>query len=148
MLLDIHGMRGSQNGYDNSGQAQDVRWDTSHSPEYTSFDHWNVRAAHWAGIYDLNTGTYLFINRTNIAFSLSVVEKVVLKYKDNPIVVGIEPANEPWANIPLEVVKRYYWDSYNIVRSPFCFTCFFHIKIVALYSFIFLSYMYYILSIL
>ena len=118
-------MRGSQNGYDNSGQAQDVRWDTSHSPEYTSFDHWNIRAAHWAGVYDINAGTYLYINQTNIAFSLSVVKEIVLKYKDNPIVVGLEPANEPWANIPIEVVKRYYWDSYNIIRYltslPFLF---------------------------
>ena len=109
-------MRGSQNGYDNSGQAQDILWDTSQSPKYTSFNHWSFRAAHWAGVYDLNSGTYLYINHTNIDFSLSVVEEVVLKYKDNPNVVGIEPANEPWANIPIDVVKHYYWDSYNIVR--------------------------------
>merc|ERR1719408_225321 len=76
VLLDIHGMRGSQNGYDNSGQAQDIIWDTSQSPKYTSFNHWSFRAAHWAGVYDLNSGTYLYINHTNIDFSLSVVEEV------------------------------------------------------------------------
>ena len=119
VLLDVHGMRGSQNGYDNSGHAQDVFWDTANSPQYTSFDHWNVRSAHWAGVYDLNTGTYLYINHTNIDFSLAVVEEIVLKYKDNANVVGIEPANEPWANIPIDVVKSYYWRSYNIVRYAF-----------------------------
>ena len=90
--LSLHFQGSRQVPCDNSGEAQDVKWDTSNSPEYTSFDHWNIRAAHWAGEYDITTGTYLSINHTNIAFSLSVVEEVVLKYKGNPNVVGIEPA--------------------------------------------------------
>ena len=114
VLLDIHGMRAVRMAMI---IVEGSRCEVGHinSPEYTSFDHWNI-GTHWAGEYDITTGTYLSINHTNIAFSLSVVEEVVLKYKGNPNVVGIEPANEPWANIPIDVVKQYYWDSYNIVR--------------------------------
>jgi glucan 1,3-beta-glucosidase len=88
VLLDVHAMRGSQNGYDNSGKAMDVTWDTS-SDTYTSFDHWGVRAANWAGDWNLTTNVYDTINYDNLNFSVSVVTTIVEMYLDNPTVVGV-----------------------------------------------------------
>ena len=35
VLMDVHAMKDSQNGYDNSGKASNLRWDNA-----TSFTHW------------------------------------------------------------------------------------------------------------
>jgi len=116
IILDIHAMRGSQNGYDNSGRAKDVLWNTS-NPLFTSFNHWDYRTSDWSGTYNLSTGGYESIDHANINRSLAVVKTIVQMYKDEPTVHGIEPANEPWQNIPIEIVKDYYWRSYVIVRK-------------------------------
>ena len=51
VLLDIHAMKDSQNGFDNSGQALHVKWTTVTSQgQGTSriFEHWPLRAAGWS----------------------------------------------------------------------------------------------------
>ena len=42
VLLDIHAMRDSQNGFDNSGRARDVQWTDEHH-----FEHWPHLSASW-----------------------------------------------------------------------------------------------------
>ena len=42
VLLDFHALKGSQNGYDNSGRASDLEW-----PDENHYKHWSVRNAHW-----------------------------------------------------------------------------------------------------
>ena len=116
VLIDIHGMKGSQNGYDNSGQAKDVVWNTS-DEMFTSFDHWDYRSGSWAGTYDIKSQEYTSINYSNINRSLLVVKTILETYASNPTVIGLEPANEPWQPIPLEVVQKYYWNSYRLVRQ-------------------------------
>ena len=119
-LLDIHAVRGSQNGFDNSGEARQVKWTEINAQGmdgYTSFEHWVNRAADWVGTFDLTTASYPAINATNIGLTLTVIERMVAKYKDYPAVWGLEPVNEPWQFIPLEPLKKFYWDAYHIVRK-------------------------------
>ena len=50
-LLDIHAVRKSQNGFDNSGQSRKVQWTAISNPGdpngFTTFEHWPIRAADW-----------------------------------------------------------------------------------------------------
>jgi len=121
VLLDIHAVRFSQNGFDNSGQALAIRWTEMSSQDvldpYTTFEHWPIRSADWIGKFDLATGSYPEINTTNIDVTLSVVKKMVDLHKDHPAIWGLEPVNEPWQSIPLEPLKKFYWDAYHIVRK-------------------------------
>ena len=121
VLIDIHTAKGSQNGFDNSGQARLVRWTsltTQADPNgVTTFEHWPVRAADWIGPYDTDTASYPKIETANIEHQLRVVEKIASQYKDHPAVWGIEPLNEPWQMIPLSTLKSFYWDAYRAVRK-------------------------------
>ena len=119
-LLDVHAVRYSQNGFDNSGQALAVKWTAVSAQSIdgiTSFEHWPIRSADWVGKFDLDSMSYPLINESNIANTLSVIEKMVDRYKENRAVWGIEPVNEPWQYIPLEPLKQFYWDAYWIVRK-------------------------------
>lgn len=44
VLLDIHALKGSQNGSDNSGQTSDVVWTSDNT-----FNHWSHNNSHWMG---------------------------------------------------------------------------------------------------
>jgi len=120
VLLDIHCMKDSQNGFDNSGMAADLEWTSVSAQEtegITTFEHWPIRAAHWVGKFDRATNSYPEINQENMAHALRVVEAIVAKYKSYPAVWGLEPVNEPWQFIPLEPLKKFYWDAYWAVRT-------------------------------
>jgi glucan 1,3-beta-glucosidase len=43
-LLDVHAIKDSQNGFDNSGQAANVEW-----VDETHFKHWSMEAGNWMG---------------------------------------------------------------------------------------------------
>ena len=119
-LLDVHAMKGSQNGFDNSGQAQKVRWTQTTSQNvvgYSTFEHWPLRSADWVGPFDLETASYPTTDTANLNRSVEVIRRMVAKHKDNPAVWGLEPLNEPWQFIPLEPLKQYYWDAYWLVRE-------------------------------
>jgi glucan 1,3-beta-glucosidase len=60
---------------------------------------------------------YDSINTTNIDQSLVVVQTLVDRHKDDPIIIGLEPLNEPWEYTPLDALKDYYWRSYQIVQK-------------------------------
>eukprot|EP00540_Astrosyne_radiata_P010005 CAMPEP_0116830220 /NCGR_PEP_ID=MMETSP0418-20121206/4645_1 /TAXON_ID=1158023 /ORGANISM="Astrosyne radiata, Strain 13vi08-1A" /LENGTH=737 /DNA_ID=CAMNT_0004459305 /DNA_START=108 /DNA_END=2321 /DNA_ORIENTATION=- len=119
VLIDIHCLRHSQNGFDNSGQAMEVKW-TSNVTRYpmglVTFEHWPIQSAHWMGYFDPYTLTYPDIDWENINFSLKTIEIIAERYKDAPAVLGLEPVNEPWQNTPLEALKQYYWEGYLIVK--------------------------------
>ena len=38
-------------------------------------------------------------------------------YSKHPIVVGLEPINEPWWPIPIEVLQEFYWNSHLLIRE-------------------------------
>merc|ERR1719478_1709339 len=51
VLLDVHAMKDSQNGFDNSGQTNLLIWnDQSH------YSHWPNAAANWMGDWDWKAG--------------------------------------------------------------------------------------------
>jgi glucan 1,3-beta-glucosidase len=117
VLLDIHAMRGSQNGLDNSGTTGNMDWTYKVSDGgYTKYLHWDIRGGDWIGHYNQSTKEYDSINMTNINHSLNVVEILVDLHKNDPIVIGLEPLNEPWEYTPLDALKDFYWASYQIVQ--------------------------------
>lgn len=136
VVLDVHGVRWSQNGLDNSGQTENLHWDTPAATSNISagdrgtvakFNHWNIRGGDWVGTYDTDSKKYNVINESHIHFSLGVVEEVVQKYRLEPAVVGFTPVNEPSEHIDLDVIKQFYWDTYNIVQSKAPhWVCLFH----------------------
>jgi glucan 1,3-beta-glucosidase len=120
VLLDIHTMKGSQNGFDNSGKTMGFQWTSSLNSEFggqITFQHWPIRSAEWVGTFDPKTGGYAEINWDNINHGLSVIEALVHRYSGHPAVMGMEPVNEPWQFTPIDVLKKYYWEGYLIVKK-------------------------------
>ena len=118
-IIDIHAVRGSQNGLDNSGDTDSYKWiATADSPGGKArYRHWDIRGGSWAGHYNTSTFRYDSINASHIDFTLEVVRALVQHHKADPVVVGIEPVNEPWWVIPMDVLKQFYWESYSIVQA-------------------------------
>lgn len=119
VLFDVHTMKDSQNGFDNSGQALGFSWTSALNSEFSdqlTFEHWPVRTARWIGEFDQNTASYSSINYENIRHGLKVIQKIVDLYSGHPAVLGLEPINEPWQYTPIETLKRFYWEGYLIVK--------------------------------
>lgn len=120
VLIDVHTQRDSQNGFDNSGLSANFEWTsdlTTWPRDLTTFQHWPIRAANWMGTFDSHQIKYTTINHENIAHSLRVIETIVDRYHDNPAVLGVEPVNEPWQFTPMDLLKKFYWDAYLIVKK-------------------------------
>eukprot|EP00588_Corethron_pennatum_P017258 CAMPEP_0194307134 /NCGR_PEP_ID=MMETSP0171-20130528/3994_1 /TAXON_ID=218684 /ORGANISM="Corethron pennatum, Strain L29A3" /LENGTH=820 /DNA_ID=CAMNT_0039059029 /DNA_START=105 /DNA_END=2567 /DNA_ORIENTATION=+ len=119
VLLDVHAQKGSQNGFDNSGQAMEVRW-TSKINAYpaglVTFEHWNQRTASWLGKFSRELFAVPEVDHGNIAHSLKVIEEIVRLYRYSSVIYGVEPVNEPWEWSPMEVLKSFYWEGYLIVK--------------------------------
>lgn len=116
VLIDIHGHRGSQNGFDNSGQSHVVRWTSLASSlpiGTTTFEHWPIRTAEWVGTFDPVAKNYSSINHDNIQHSLDALLEITLRYKDHQAMLGVEPINEPWELTPIDVLKDFYWKGYK-----------------------------------
>lgn len=62
------------------------------------------------------TRTYATVNTTNLMASLQTVRAILDRYASNPVVIGLEPVNEPSDTIPLGVLQAYYWKAYQLVR--------------------------------
>jgi len=119
VLLDIHTMKDSQNGFDNSGQAVGFEWTSAlntYPAGLTTFEHWPIRSANWIGTFDAESISYSSINHANIQHALDVIQTIVDMYGGHPAVLGLEPVNEPWQYTPLEELKRFYWEGYLIVK--------------------------------
>ena len=119
VLFDIHTLKDSQNGFDNSGQALGFKWTTAINSEFVdqvSFEHWPIRTARWIGEFDQDTATYASINRENIQHALDVIQEIVDRYGGHPAVLGLEPVNEPWQYTPMDELKKFYWEGYLIVK--------------------------------
>ncbi|KAJ0398726.1 hypothetical protein ATCC90586_008653 [Pythium insidiosum] len=120
ILIDIHGLIGSQNGFDNSGKTSAVKWTSIASTQpvgTTTFEHWPIRQAEWAGTFDPVKHAYTAINYGNLNQSLTAVEEIVKRYASHPAVLGLQPVNEPWELTPIKVLKTYYWKSYKRVKA-------------------------------
>jgi glucan 1,3-beta-glucosidase len=90
-LLDVHAVKDSANGLDNGGHSMHVRWGFDEATGKTTFNHVDFRAANWLGEFNLTSKTYENINYGNINHTLEVIRRITMRYKDNPVVMGIEP---------------------------------------------------------
>ncbi|KAF8317388.1 exo-beta-1,3-glucanase [Clavulina sp. PMI_390] len=90
VIVDLHGVPGSQNGYDNSGHRGTPTWQTSSS----------------------------YITRTNNIIKTLSAEFSQSSYAD--VVVGIAPMNEPagyYSSQLLSAAKQFWYDSYGNIRQ-------------------------------
>jgi glucan 1,3-beta-glucosidase len=120
VLLDLHGVIGSQNGFDNSGRASQVVWTSGENTDYigaATFQHWSTRDAQWIGKFNFSNLKYDHINEDNIEMTLGVISKIVSRYQSFSSVMGLEPLNEPWQYTPINILKRYYWEGYKIIKN-------------------------------
>ena len=105
VLLDVHALKGSQNGFDNSGQTNRLTWqDTSH------FSHWPDDVGEWQGEWSDEKQAYTYINYDNINWSLSQTELMLQRWADDSSFYAFEPVNEPWWNSDLPSLFQFYRD--------------------------------------
>ena len=100
--MDVHAMKNSQNGFDNSGQARNVEW-----TDDTHFKHWSISVANWQGEFHGDTGKY-DIDWDNFNRSVQVMEDLLKKWGSHPAFGAFEPVNEPWWNSDYETLKLFY----------------------------------------
>jgi glucan 1,3-beta-glucosidase len=112
VLLDVHAVVDSQNGFDNSGKASDFEWTDSNN-----FKHWSIENATWMGHFDGDSQTYTSINQQNMQWSLDVVKNLMKKWGNHPAVHALEPVNEPWWNSDLPTLKDFYRSCRDAVRA-------------------------------
>ena len=115
IILDLHAMKDSQNGFDNSGLTKNVI--TKKINNVLHFDHWNHRSADWIGDYNLESKKYMNINYNNINYSLTVIQEILKKYLHKKSFWALEPVNEPWEFTPLNELKTFYKNVYDIFKS-------------------------------
>lgn len=108
LLLDLHTMKGSQNGFDNSGQAMDVEIINS------TFVHWPIRSAKWIGEFNQETKSYINFNEENIQHSKNVLLRIINKYYSYPMLYGLCVLNEPWEFTPEIFLKTFYQEIFDI----------------------------------
>ena len=101
VLLDVHGVKGSQNGYDNSGMANRVEWSDD-----THFDHWSKSWGEWMGTW--NGHKYESINHDNITWAVETVDMILDKWGNHPALFAIEPVNEPWFHSHFPTLRDFY----------------------------------------
>jgi len=112
VLIDVHAQKDSQNGFDNSGWAQDMQWVDEHH-----FKHWSIESANWIGDFDLATYSYTSKNEENIAHSLQVVTDIMDAWGNHPALYAVEPVNEPWWATPRDWLSDFYRSAREIVRE-------------------------------
>ena len=73
VLLDMHGVKDSQNGLDNSGKTNGLQYvvsPTNNQHDGTlTFIHWSVISGNWMGDFDIVNKSYTSINVDNIQFT-------------------------------------------------------------------------------
>jgi len=96
VVLDLHCAPGSQNGFDNSGRKGEVHFGDAVVGKNGRTEYPNIKRA------------LQFIAQLTAHFSQAEFRGTV---------VGIELVNEAFVTIPLEVVKDYYLQGYEIVKQ-------------------------------
>ena len=66
VLLDVHAVKGSQNGFDNSGLANRTTWN-----DETNFTHTGI--GEWMGEWDIAQHKYKSINQDNIEWAKDTI---------------------------------------------------------------------------
>ena len=110
VLLDVHAVKDSQNGFDNSGRQWKLAWkDEDH------FTHWEIQAGEWMGPY--NGKGYDYIDFNNLLWAQDTVSGLVDKWGNHPALYAIEPVNEPWDKTDQWALKLFYRNVRHIMRE-------------------------------
>lgn len=111
VLLDVHAMKGSQNGFDNSGVSNRTTWkDENH------FEHWKTAFGEWMGVWGKNS--YDSFNYDNIQWGIDNVDLLVKNWGTHPAVAAIQPLNEPWWSSDKYILYDFYRRiRYNMKKS-------------------------------
>ena len=112
VLLDVHAMKDSQNGYDNSGKASNLEWTDSEN-----FVHWPIEAANWFGDWNLATQKYDHINYEAINWGLQVHEALLQRWGSHSAFYAFEPINEPQYHPLIDVLQDFYRESRKLVQK-------------------------------
>ena len=112
VLLDVHAVKGSQNGYDNSGIANRTEWiDENH------FEHWSHALGEWMGQWDNDKGQYKYIDIEGINWAIDTIDGLLKEWGDHPAVYAIEPVNEPWWSSDLALLKGFYRSVHKMMKE-------------------------------
>jgi glucan 1,3-beta-glucosidase len=126
VLLDMHAWIGSQNGLDNSGEAKFIKWASQEEMDNPAgqfapigtFDHWAFKGWDWIINSSADWGIAMsLINHNHWAHSIEVISRVVQRYGHHPAVWGLSPVNEVGAWTPMDVLQKFYWEAYGLVRA-------------------------------
>ena len=112
VLLDVHAVKGSQNGYDNSGLSNRTIWS-----DENNFSHWEHAFGEWMGEWDDPNGQYKSINYDNIEWAKDTVQGLLDTWGSHPALAAIEPVNEPWWCSDLDVLKQFYRDVREMMKE-------------------------------
>ena len=96
--LEVHAYNGSQNGFDNSGQASQVNWINE-----THFEHWDTQTSNWLGHWNIDTEQYDEDYPENVKRAIRVCINLLKKYGYHDALGAFQPVNEPWQNSNLKL---------------------------------------------
>jgi glucan 1,3-beta-glucosidase len=112
ILMDVHAMKDSQNGYDNSGKTSNVVW----SEDGMNFTHWADQASNWYGDWNVETRVYDHINYASVNWGLKVHEHLLQRWGSHSAFYAFEPINEPQYQPIIEVLHDFYRESRKLVQ--------------------------------
>lgn len=101
--MEIHAMKDSQNGFDNSGRATQLNWINE-----THYVHWPTRSSFWLGHWNLTTGAYDQLYPENVKRSIRISIDILKKWGRHPAFAAFQPVNEPWEFSHLPLLKEFY----------------------------------------
>ena len=110
ILMDLHAIKDSQNGYASSGKTSDVTWTGPNN--FT-----NQGAARWFGDFNHLTLKYDHINFGSINWALQVHEHLLQRYGAHSAFYAFSPVNEPQTFPILGVLKHFYQKSRKLVQK-------------------------------
>ena len=109
-MLDVHGVKGSQNGYESSGFANRTSWLSE-----TEFSHYSM--GEWMGPWDKSKGEYKEIKKDNIDWALDTVQGLLDEWGKHPALYAIQPVNEPWALSDMDTLFKFYQDARKMIKD-------------------------------
>ena len=99
----MHAVKGSQNGYDNSGQSNRTKWLSENV-----FNH--LAIGEWMGEFDLLHLHYKSIDQDNIDWAVDTIQGLLTEWGDHEALYAIEPVNEPWFFSHISTLFSFYRD--------------------------------------
>jgi len=110
VLLDVHAVKDSQNGFDNSGLANRTQWMNENN-----FNHDAV--GEWMGEWDSLRQKYKSIKQENIDWAKDTIQGLLDTWGTHEALYAIEPVNEPWGSSDLNVLMDFYRDVRTMMKE-------------------------------